>query len=103
MARKKYTMRMVLKELGIGLIDVDMYRDAWDGLVQFVANVGIAVLRLLLLATSPVSVPLIWLLLKWGDKRWEAKRQAARKAAEHRRDCLTTAADEDQLSTREGV
>lgn len=57
---KKFTWRYIAKEVAIGPFDREIYCEAWKGLCRFMYACLVFVVRVLMLATYPVSVPFLW-------------------------------------------
>ena len=61
---QKYTMRYIAWQVATGMLDRDMYREAWAGICRFNWAATAFVLRFLMLFTFPVSVPFLWGFLR---------------------------------------
>jgi len=80
----KRTLRYIAWQVSTGLLDRDMYQEAWSGACQFLYALTAFVLRALMLITFPVSVPALWWFLRFmepiNQKRRKARNEKARQA-----------------------
>ncbi|WP_060494928.1 hypothetical protein [Pseudomonas sp. GTC 16482] len=60
MSKEKFTMRYIAWQVVTGLIDPDMYAEAWTAAKQLGYVLLAVVVRATMLATFPVSVPFLW-------------------------------------------
>ncbi|KJH75336.1 hypothetical protein [Pseudomonas sp. ES3-33] len=85
---QKFTMRYIAWQVATGMFDRDMYREAWKGLCRLAFAVTAFVLRLLMLATLPVSVPFLWgffrVMEPINQKRRKARNEKAMQAYRQR-------------------
>ena len=81
---QKLTMRYIAWQVATGMFDSDMYREALKGLCRLAFAVTAFVLRLLMLATFPVSVPFLWgffrVMEPINQKRRKARNEKAMQA-----------------------
>ena len=81
---KQYTWRYIAKEVAVGPLDRDIYREAWKGLCGFMYACLVFVVRVLMLATYPVSVPFLWAFFRFmgpiNQKRRKARNEKAMQA-----------------------
>ena len=62
--REKFTMRYIAWQVVTGLIDPDMYVEAWMAAKQLGYVLLAVVVRAAMLLTFPVSVPFLWLFFR---------------------------------------
>lgn len=81
---QKFTMRYIAWQVATGMLDRDMYREAWKGFYRLAFAITAFVLRLAMLVTFPVSVPLMWGFLRLmgpvNQRRQKARNERARHA-----------------------
>lgn len=81
---QKFTMRYIAWQVATGVFDRDMYREAWKGLYRLGFALTAFVVRLLMLATFPVSVPFLWGFFRVmgpiNQKRRKARNERAMQA-----------------------
>lgn len=75
---QKFTMRYIAWQVATGMVDRDMYQEAWKGFCQFAWAVTAFVLRLLMLFSFPVSVPALWVFLRVMEPINQKRRRARR-------------------------
>lgn len=73
---QKFTMRYIAWQAATGLLDGDMYREAWKGLYRLGFALAAFVIRLLMLVTFPVSVPFLWGFLRIMEPINQKRRRA---------------------------
>lgn len=73
---QKFTMRYIAWQAATGLLDGDMYREAWKGLYRLGFALTAFVIRLLMLLTFPVSVPFLWGFLRVMEPVNQKRRKA---------------------------
>lgn len=73
---QKFSMRYIAWQAATGLLDGDMYREAWKGLYRLGFALTAFVIRLLMLVTFPISVPLLWGFLRVMEPINQKRRKA---------------------------
>lgn len=77
----KITLRYIAWQVATGMFDADMYREAWKGLYRLGFATTAFVLRLAMLITFPVSVPLLWGFLRVMEPINHRRRKARNEKA----------------------
>lgn len=72
----KFSMRYIAWQAATGLLDGDMYREAWKGLYRLGFALTAFVIRLLMLVTFPISVPFLWGFLRVMEPISQKRRRA---------------------------
>lgn len=82
--RQKLTLRYIAWQVASGMLDGDMYLEAWKGICRLAFAITAFVLRLLMLITFPVSVPFLWgffrVMEPVNQKRRKARNEKAMQA-----------------------
>jgi hypothetical protein len=78
---KKFTLRYIAWQVLTGLLDQDIYQEAWKGACQFLYAVTAFVVRLLMLLTFPVSIPFFWLFFRVMEPVNQRRRKARNEKA----------------------
>lgn len=85
---QKFSMRYIAWQAATGLLDRDMYMEAWKGIYRLSFALTAFVIRLLMLVTFPISVPFLWGFLRVmapiNQKRRRARHEKIVKAHRQR-------------------
>lgn len=85
--REKFTMRYIAWQAATGLIDPDLYVEAWQAAKQLGYVLLAVLVRALMLITFPVSVPFLWVFFRVMEplNQKRRKRRKEKLMAEFRR------------------